>query len=217
MFHFCNFQLCGNDEDYVAWKGLSGQITSADFIYERNKIFRKRGLQVLNQKIKNEPEFFEEIKRKRLETWKSNKEKHLVKLLEYQKKATIIANLPENREKQKKKFKEIKHQQGEKNSQYGKMWITDGTKNGTYKINKNEPIPEGFRRGRICFDENDLDRIYVITTPTNQVIKTKYLMNFCAENNLNHNLMLRASKNNKKTYKGYKVYFEVDHTANLQK
>lgn len=34
----------------------------------------------------------------------------------------------------------------EKNSQYGTMWITNGTKNK--KIKKNEPIPEGWNRGR---------------------------------------------------------------------
>ncbi len=27
MFHFCNYQLSGNEEDRIAWKALSGQIT----------------------------------------------------------------------------------------------------------------------------------------------------------------------------------------------
>ena len=27
MFHFCNYQLWGNEEDRIAWRGLSGQIT----------------------------------------------------------------------------------------------------------------------------------------------------------------------------------------------
>jgi hypothetical protein len=210
MYHYCNYQLWGNVEDYVAWRGLSGQISTADFLYEKSKIFSKKANIALQNKIKSDPEFFAEIKRKRSETWKLNKEKHLVKLLERQKKATIIANLPENRKKQKKKFKEIEHQQGEKNSQYGKMWITNGTKKGTYRINNNENIPEGFRKGRICFDETKLTRIYIITTPANQVIKTKNLMNFCGENNLNYNNMLRASKNNKKSHKGYRIYFEEE-------
>jgi hypothetical protein len=34
-----------------------------------------------------------------------------------------------------------------KNSQYGTMWITDGEKNK--KILKTDPIPEGWRRGRV--------------------------------------------------------------------
>ena len=35
---------------------------------------------------------------------------------------------------------------GEKNSQYGTMWITNGIDNK--KIKKNEPIPNGYKRGR---------------------------------------------------------------------
>lgn len=34
-----------------------------------------------------------------------------------------------------------------KNSQYGTMWITDGTAN--QKIKKEDVIPEGWRKGRI--------------------------------------------------------------------
>ena len=41
----------------------------------------------------------------------------------------------------------IGKQDGNKNSQYGTMWITDGTKNK--KIKKHEEIPEGYRKGRI--------------------------------------------------------------------
>jgi hypothetical protein len=33
-----------------------------------------------------------------------------------------------------------------------KMWITNGTKEGTYRINKGELIPEGYWKGRVCFD-----------------------------------------------------------------
>ena len=39
------------------------------------------------------------------------------------------------------------NQQGEKNSQYGSMWITNGTKNK--KIKNTDPIPDGWSRGRI--------------------------------------------------------------------
>ena len=67
-----------------------------------------------------------------------------------QPKAVEAARTPEAIERKKKKLKEINHQQGENNSQYGKMWITDGTKEGSYRINKGDPIPEGYRPGRIC-------------------------------------------------------------------
>ena len=39
-----------------------------------------------------------------------------------------------------------KHE-GEKNSQYGTIWITNGTENK--KIKNSEDIPENWRRGRI--------------------------------------------------------------------
>jgi hypothetical protein len=69
---------------------------------------------------------------------------------ENQSKAVESARTPEAIKKKKKIFKEIKHQQGEKNSHYGKMWITDGTKDGSYRISKDDMIPEGYRKGRVC-------------------------------------------------------------------
>ena len=41
---------------------------------------------------------------------------------------------------------------GEKNSQYGTMWITNGTINR--KIKKNDEIPEGFRKGAVFKNKN---------------------------------------------------------------
>lgn len=58
------------------------------------------------------------------------------------------AKLPKAIEKRKETFQTIKHQQGNKNSQFGTMWITDGHLNR--KIKKDEIIPEGWRMGRVC-------------------------------------------------------------------
>jgi len=49
--------------------------------------------------------------------------------------------------KKKNTFALIGHQKGEKNSQHGTMWITNGVENK--KINKTHSIPEGFRKGRV--------------------------------------------------------------------
>jgi hypothetical protein len=43
-------------------------------------------------------------------------------------------------------FRRIGHQQGEKNSQFGTFWVTNGSENK--KIRKTDPIPEGYWRGR---------------------------------------------------------------------
>lgn len=50
-------------------------------------------------------------------------------------------------EKKKDTFKKINHSQGEKNSQFGTIWITDGTNNK--KISKTENIPLNWKRGRV--------------------------------------------------------------------
>jgi len=47
----------------------------------------------------------------------------------------------------KKTFAEIKHQQGEKNSNFDKMWITNGE--DSIKIMKTDNIPAGWRKGRV--------------------------------------------------------------------
>ena len=44
-------------------------------------------------------------------------------------------------------YRKIKHAQGEKNSQYGTMWITNKQENR--KIKKTDLILEGWRKGRI--------------------------------------------------------------------
>jgi hypothetical protein len=49
--------------------------------------------------------------------------------------------------KRKETFIKIKHQQGQANSQFGTMWINDGTKDR--KIPKVENIPLGWNIGRI--------------------------------------------------------------------
>lgn len=53
----------------------------------------------------------------------------------------------EAKEKRDKTRKERHFQVGSKNSQYGTMWITDGTANR--KIKKEDVIPEGWRKGMI--------------------------------------------------------------------
>jgi hypothetical protein len=83
-------------------------------------------------------------------SWQPTKEK-IEKLKIIQVKAVEEAKKPESIRKKKQTLSKIKHQQGETNSQYGKMWITDGTKDGSYRISKVDIIPEGYRKGRVCF------------------------------------------------------------------
>ena len=65
---------------------------------------------------------------------------------DHQRKATDAARSDSAIIKRKETFARIKHQQGERHSQYGTMWITDGIANR--KIKKDAAIPEGWRKGR---------------------------------------------------------------------
>lgn len=58
------------------------------------------------------------------------------------------ARLPVAIEKRKNTFKEIGHQQGEKNSQFGKMWIYNLETFESICIKKDEIILEGWVKGR---------------------------------------------------------------------
>ncbi|MFA5484922.1 MAG: GIY-YIG nuclease family protein [Candidatus Pacearchaeota archaeon] len=57
---------------------------------------------------------------------------------------------PESRAKRINSFKNVNHQQGSKNSQYGTMWIYHTDTNHNMKIKKDEPIPKGYIKGRKC-------------------------------------------------------------------
>jgi hypothetical protein len=52
MFHFCNYQLWGNWEDRLAWRGLSGQITPDEIALEAMVLGgRKGGNKIKENKI----------------------------------------------------------------------------------------------------------------------------------------------------------------------
>lgn len=89
------------------------------------------------------------------------------------------------------------------------MWITDGTKEGSYRINKGDPIPEGYRPGRVSRKEEKIDYIFIITTPSGEIVRTKRLYLFSAENNLSYSMMLKLSNGKGTQYKGYTVRKEA--------
>lgn len=44
MFHFCNWKLWGNKYDYLAWRGLTGEIPKEEIIQQLRREGSKRGL-----------------------------------------------------------------------------------------------------------------------------------------------------------------------------
>jgi hypothetical protein len=149
MYHFCNYQLWGNAEDYVAWKGLSGMIETSEFLVEMQTLFSKKGNDILREKLKNDLEFKDKRNKNWSESWNKNRERNIEKNNHSLSKAREYAKFPEVREKRKKKFQEIGHQQGSKNSQYGTMWIHNTELKQNKKIKKNDDIPEGWVKGRV--------------------------------------------------------------------
>ena len=78
---------------------------------------KEKSRKTFKERLKNDPKLLEEIRN----GLKKGREKAL---------------LPEFKEKRRKTFKKINHQQGEKNSQYGTCWITNGIDNK--KISKKD-------------------------------------------------------------------------------
>jgi hypothetical protein len=70
------------------------------------------------------------------------------KVCETNKELTLRALTPEARERRKDTFKQIGHSQGEKNSQFGRIWISNVLTKEVKRITINDTIPEGWVRGK---------------------------------------------------------------------
>lgn len=70
------------------------------------------------------------------------------KVCETNRELTMRAQSPAAQEKRKNTFKEIKHSRGEKNSQFGRIWISNVLTKEVKRITINDAIPEGWVRGK---------------------------------------------------------------------
>lgn len=87
----------------------------------------------------------EQRSRRAKHAW-TGSEAQLAAVRSAQKKAIIAAALPEANDKRKATLQAMKHQQGEANSQYGKVWVTNGS---DAKLVKLDQLPAGFIVGRV--------------------------------------------------------------------
>lgn len=110
----------------------------------KNKQHRQKGAKIMNEIIKNDEEFHKRNKERRS---KNLKQCHIDGKIKYDN-FLGLKHSNETKEQMKKTFKEIGHQQGEKNSQFGKMWIYSLELKQNIKIFKIEPVPEGWLIGR---------------------------------------------------------------------
>ena len=137
-----------NELDWENDQYCLNECCGGKFSYEANRMgaLTKNKLQVkqsTRDKISNNMK----------ELWSSsnwnNKEKVLNVLLENQSKAVEASKTPEAIKKRVKIFKEICHQQGEKNSQYGTKLIYNLELRQTKRIKGGEKIPEGWKEGAV--------------------------------------------------------------------
>jgi hypothetical protein len=111
---------------------------------EHMKKFTTAGAISTNKKIKENPENW-------INSMKNNSEKISKRLKFLYKSGEIIPSFQgknhSNESILKMKNSAIGKHEGEKNSQYGTIWITNGAENK--KIKNSDGIPENWRRGRI--------------------------------------------------------------------
>jgi len=119
----------GKVEDYVAWKGLTGELSNQEAVQEGR---RMGGLKAGG--IKNWTQ----------ESW----DKARTAALNNQKSATEAALSDESKAKRKETFAKINHQKGKTNSNYGKRWIHSLVEKRSKCIPKNDPLPNGWIEGR---------------------------------------------------------------------
>ena len=109
--HRVLFEKYGRHEDELAWKGLAGLLSKEEIVRELQVAGG-----VLNSGDKN--------------PWKGKRTKRNFSIdADLRMKACSAAAQPASIEKRKRTMAENCHQQGSKNSQFGKHWFTDTRKN----------------------------------------------------------------------------------------
>lgn len=100
---------------------------------------------------------------------------------ENQIKATEKAKSPEAKIKRKEKYVEIKHQQGNNNSQFGKYWISNITTKEVKRINKDDKIPDGWVKGKrghkvlTCWVNNEKKEYLILLIDKEKYLEQGYI------------------------------------------
>lgn len=134
----------GREEDRIAWLSLSGQITKKEACLLGYKLGRNNS----NKKLEEiyGPEWRKIISKKGNEIASIKGTRYVLSPEELALGRNKSLSL-ESKRKRLETFSKIEHQKGEKNSQYGTIWITNGETNKKIKFSDN--IPYGWNKGRI--------------------------------------------------------------------
>lgn len=151
--HLKLFEEYGKEEDRIAWLTLSGQASKPEIMRMASKLGRKRTDKILEER------YGEEWRTVLARTASSalieklqNNRKFRKEFIEKTKKGRLLgvesAKSLQSRKKRKETFSRNKHQQGSKNSNYGKIWIKNSTLMQNKTHPKDQPIPDGWVKGR---------------------------------------------------------------------
>jgi hypothetical protein len=147
------FEQYGKEEDRIAWLTLSGQASRPEIMRMACKLGRKKTDKILEERYgegwrtvqaKNASNALQEKLQKDL----NFKQKFLEKIKNGRLLGVESAKSLESRKKRKETFSRNKHQQGSKNSNYGKIWIKNSTLMQNKTHPKDQPIPDGWVKGR---------------------------------------------------------------------
>lgn len=154
--HKLLYEQYGREQDRIAWMALSKQVEKKETIKASLKLGRKQADKAMEEKYG--PNFREIISKKGTDKGvQKYKELYLndpafrMRQQENQKKGVSAALTTESREKRLETFRKIGHQQGEKNSNFGKMWIHNNDLQLSKMLSKKDPIPAGWAKGRKIF------------------------------------------------------------------
>jgi hypothetical protein len=136
--HRILYEKLGNEEDKIAWLALSGQITLKEASILAWKLGSDKG-RITQKKLWSD----------RGEWYKINALRISLALKKYFNENTHTWLGRTHKEQTKKIIGEKNSisQLGEKNSQFGTMWITNGSNNK--KIKRIDIIPNGWYKGRV--------------------------------------------------------------------
>lgn len=121
------YEQYGKMEDFVAWQGLSKMISKKEIIRLKQSIGGKKRMQMYGNPAKG----------KKVGGNFSINEPN-------RKKASLLAQSVQSRNKRKKSFDDINHQQGKNNSQYGTKWCVPKDSTDLLCRKKFTVIPEGW-------------------------------------------------------------------------
>ena len=128
--HRLLYEQYGHEEDRIAWKGLSGIISHEESVKLAQTLGGK------NRIAKGNP-------------WEGKRSStNFATNTELQFRATIAASTPESIEKRKETIKKNGSCAGQRNSQYGRIWISNPVTKEFVRLERDERIPNGWIRGK---------------------------------------------------------------------